>query len=95
MDEKIKATFMILQIVRDPDNLEVLIENEQFLGAITRIFRHAHTYPSIKQSISPILFQHPQPALPVSNTPSRAPSLNTPTYTSKPYPLATRRQAWA
>jgi hypothetical protein len=43
MEEKIKATFMILQIVRDPDNLEVLVENEQFLGAITRIFRHAHT----------------------------------------------------
>mmetsp|Transcript_37348 Transcript_37348/g.90199 ORF Transcript_37348/g.90199 Transcript_37348/m.90199 type:complete len:704 (-) Transcript_37348:31-2142(-) len=39
MDDKIKATFMILQLVRDPDNLEVLVENEQFLGALTRIFR--------------------------------------------------------
>eukprot|EP00286_Rhodomonas_abbreviata_P029278 CAMPEP_0181300704 /NCGR_PEP_ID=MMETSP1101-20121128/7032_1 /TAXON_ID=46948 /ORGANISM="Rhodomonas abbreviata, Strain Caron Lab Isolate" /LENGTH=749 /DNA_ID=CAMNT_0023405959 /DNA_START=219 /DNA_END=2465 /DNA_ORIENTATION=+ len=39
MEEKIKGTFMILQLVRDPDNLEHLITNEQFLGVITRVFR--------------------------------------------------------
>eukprot|EP00292_Cryptomonas_paramecium_P004280 CAMPEP_0113720002 /NCGR_PEP_ID=MMETSP0038_2-20120614/36189_1 /TAXON_ID=2898 /ORGANISM="Cryptomonas paramecium" /LENGTH=669 /DNA_ID=CAMNT_0000648559 /DNA_START=27 /DNA_END=2033 /DNA_ORIENTATION=+ /assembly_acc=CAM_ASM_000170 len=39
MEDKIKGTFMILQLVRDPDNLEILAANEQFLGALTRIFR--------------------------------------------------------
>ena len=28
-----------MKLVRDPDNLEILVENEQFLGALTRIFR--------------------------------------------------------
>lgn len=39
MEEKIKGTFLILQLVRDPDNLEVLIQNDQFLGVVTRLFR--------------------------------------------------------
>lgn len=48
MEDKIKATFMILQLVRDPDNLEVLVENEQFLGALTRIFRYAPPPPCVE-----------------------------------------------
>jgi len=39
MEDKIKGTFFILQLVRDPDNLEHLIQNEQFLGVLTRLFR--------------------------------------------------------
>lgn len=39
MEEKIKGTSFILQLARDPDNLEHLSTNEQFLGALTRIFR--------------------------------------------------------
>lgn len=39
IDDKIKGTFMILQLVRDPDNLEELIANDQFMGVVTRVFR--------------------------------------------------------
>ena len=43
MEDKIKGTFLILQLVRDPDNLEHLSQHDQFLGVLTRLFREEHS----------------------------------------------------
>ena len=45
MEHKIRGTFLILQLVRDPDNLELLIQKEQFLGLLTRLFREEVPLP--------------------------------------------------
>jgi hypothetical protein len=39
MEDKIKGTYMVLQLARNPDNLEVLVLNETLLGALSRILR--------------------------------------------------------